>query len=151
MTGLYCSQTFNTTAQFNYRLPSTLNSTSTLMVVLRQLHYSRASRKSPTLRLQCNSLHIQLQDCTLQQSVLLPTNTEHTTTPYSDVSFTGPKINSAAAWNWETISTTIEKGYSLSPSLSNTTMRSHYYGNYTFFFFKLILRYNRALNLPVTN
>jgi hypothetical protein len=59
--------------------PSTLNSTSTLLVVLRQLRYSRASQPPPTLRLQCTGIHNQLQDRTLQQSILLHANTELTT------------------------------------------------------------------------
>jgi hypothetical protein len=58
--------------------PNTLNSTS-LLVVLRQLSYSRASQPPPTLRLKCTGIHNQLQDRTLQQSILLHANTEITT------------------------------------------------------------------------
>jgi hypothetical protein len=64
--------------------PSTLNTTSALIVVLQQLHYSHASQQSPT-RLQYTSIHSHLQDRTLQQSILLPTKTERMTAPCSDV------------------------------------------------------------------
>jgi hypothetical protein len=59
--------------------PSIPNITSTLIVVLQHLHYSRASQQSPTLRLRCTSIHNQLQDRTLRQSIMLPANAERTT------------------------------------------------------------------------
>jgi hypothetical protein len=56
--------------------PSTLNSTSMVIVVLWQLHYSHDAQQSPTLRLQCTGVHNQLQDRTLQQYILLHANNE---------------------------------------------------------------------------
>jgi len=41
---LYCN---TTTAEFNYGLSKTLNSTSTLIAVLWQLHYSSVSQETP--------------------------------------------------------------------------------------------------------
>jgi hypothetical protein len=72
---LHYSQIFDTTPELNYRLSK--HTKQTLIVVLQQhLQYSRASQQSPTLRLQDTSVHNELQDRTLQQSVLLPATTE---------------------------------------------------------------------------
>jgi hypothetical protein len=52
---------------------------------MRQLHYTRASQQSQTLRLLCTSVHNQLHDRTLQQSILLPANSERTTAAFADL------------------------------------------------------------------
>jgi hypothetical protein len=74
--------------------PSTLNSTSMVIVVLRQLHYSHDAQQSPTLRLQCTGIHNQLQDRTLQQSILLHANTELMTALFASPGLTSLAVQS---------------------------------------------------------
>jgi hypothetical protein len=59
--------------------PSTLNSTSTFMLVLQHLQCTRT---------QCASVHNRLQNCTLQQSILLPAGTELTTAVFASPGLT---------------------------------------------------------------
>jgi hypothetical protein len=75
-----------------------------VIVVLRQLHYSRSSQQSSTLRLQCTGVLSQLQDRTLQQSILLPANAELTTTPFASPSLTDFEVYNQQSIAMEMIS-----------------------------------------------